>query len=231
MVNFIQNSCYFLSILSASLTCQLAGNAIDHYENKVQISPNVAYSWCEELFEEMFNTPQNSILCMLKVKKVVENSIGNKISMENALYDMNLRLKSIGQGFTKKEMDIIRSEIQRHTLPEIYNEMFQFSDQVTAQELIDKINEKDQYDPNKRTELPIKISVGISLVLSGGFLCYLPHPHAKKTGAVFIGYGVDLIKDGFFDHHEEKQKKVKDIRFERNDDPDVIDIRQKPLGR
>ncbi len=199
----------------------------------VYVSPKIAYSWCEELCEEMFSNPQNSLQCMLKIKKVVENSTNTKIDLEKCLNELNLKLKSIGQGFTEIEMQLIRNEIQDQHLPTIYNDMFRLSDQITAQELIEKINEYE-YDPNNSTELPLRISTGISIALSGGFLSCLPHPHAKKSGVALVIYGVQLIVDGFIyngEKKEEKKNKVKDIRFERNTDPNVIDIRQRPLGR
>jgi hypothetical protein len=220
-----------LSIILLSSLCPLRADDVYNI-SRVTVSPKVGYGWCEEIIEEMIQRPEDSIKCMLKIKKVVENVTGNVIDLDKYIHDMNSMLKSRGQGFTKNEIKMIKEEISKYSIPSIYNQMFNISDTVTAQDIIDRINdrEKNKKVQQKVNKVPARISAGISFTLSGMFLYCIPNPAAQVAGQRIAELGILMIIDGYINMDEkEEEKKVKDIRKsnERNDDPNVIDIRQR----
>lgn len=156
---------------------------------------------------------------MLDIKLEIENYTGHEYSLNKELDKVESELKKQGIKVSKNYMEGIRKAIKKKNKkhnhralclacyiqdnPSIPFEEYEMFHQAA------KGHDKEN-DEQNLNEYPLRFTIGIVMMLTGGFLCVaglgLKIPACVEMGKTVSATGLGLVIDGYVNIEEEKEK-------------------------
>lgn len=146
---------------------------------------------------------------MLDLKQEVEIATGSAISIPNAIDNMVNDIKKNGFKLSKNQIQEIKNKIKRKEKSHHKGYVsFDYTDPETIEsyeenESITEFLKEYRAENGPPTDLPLRLTIGVSVGLCGFFLCILPIPIAKGWGRELIIIGGGLVVDAIIDSREQ----------------------------
>ncbi len=190
----------------------------------ININDIAFYSRIEKLSEKMrkYKEKQDSnklLDTMLEIKREVEERTGNRIDLDKEFNKAKIEINARGAKIPEKDFESLRKIIKRKEKKANQKAMCQASylelapnmsfDEYEILYLSANGNDKDKDDNKEITELPLRLTIGISMVLGGGFLCFagamLKIPICVECGKNLTAAGITFAVEGYVNSKEKNK--------------------------
>lgn len=158
---------------------------------------------------------------MVEIKQVVEGHTGKKIDLDKQIDQVEVELKNKGAKVPKKDLKALRKRIKSKEKKANHRALcmasyiedpspsYSFEEYETLYRAAHG-NPDRQDEEQQAAELPLRLTIGVTVALCGLFLCFVPIPICKAWGADLMKAGVTLAVEGYVNRQEEdKDKKDK----------------------
>lgn len=190
----------------------------------ININPNdVAFGIrMEKLVEKVLRYKDkgesNKLLdTMVEMKQVVEGYTGVSINLDKQLDEVEREVKKKGGKISKQEMKELRKVIKKKEKKANHKAFcmeLRLADPTMQISFEDEHmlymakhgNDKDEQE-QAAADLPLRLTIGVTVALCGLFLCFVPIPVCKAWGADLMKAGVALAVEGYVNRQEEDKDK------------------------
>lgn len=169
----------------------------------------------EKLWKYKEKKDSNKLLdTMLDMKLEVEHHTGNKFDLEKEINKSEYEIKKQGIKVPKKDFQIVRKAIikkekkanQRALCMACY---FKECPSINFEEYetiyLAAHGDKNQEEQDVK-ELPLRLTIGITMILAGGFLCFTRIPACVTYGQQIAAAGVTFAIEGYVNRKDEDNK-------------------------
>lgn len=157
----------------------------------------------------------NLIEVLLDIKHEVEGYIGKKIDIEHELKGIEKEVNMQGGKFKRGELKAIGKKITQkekkhhHKAQFVSNCLSNGIEYDVKLEQLSFMAKHGQEKNEDETDLPIRVTVGVTIALCGVFLFFVPIPLCQQLAKQIIATGVGIAADGCMNRMEEDKKKKK----------------------
>ncbi len=162
---------------------------------------------------------------MIDIKNEVQGYTGVAINLDNELDKVESEIKRSGGKVNKDDMKKLRKVIKKKEKKAAHKafcmeiRMLNPDFQLTGDDehmlyMARHEHDKDEQEDATAGELPLRLTIGVTVALCGLFLFVLPPPPCKVWGADLMKAGTALAIEGYVngqedDKHDSKKKKAK----------------------
>lgn len=154
---------------------------------------------------------------MVEVKQAVEGYTGQNINLDKQLDQVENDMRKSGAKYSKTDMKKLRSILKKQDKKGAHKalcmelRMLDPDLQMSIQDeqmlyMAKHANDKDQKE-DQNADLPLRLTIGVTVALCGLFLCFVPIPMCKAWGADLMKAGVALAVEGYVNRQEEDKDK------------------------
>lgn len=153
---------------------------------------------------------------MIELKVEVESYTGKKINLEKHLDQIEQDIKNDGGKLKKDEFKKIRKIIKDKEKRSDHKAMYmadcmaygiEYNTEVENLNFI--LKHGHDKDENKEVDLPIRVTIGVTVALCGLFLMFVPVPICQAYGPNIMRAGVALAVEGTLNRIEQDQDREK----------------------
>jgi hypothetical protein len=229
MVRFFKSSTFNRLLLCGVLTTFSVAviNPLPTYA--VTLNDIAFWTRMEKLIEKMFKyrdkQDSNKILdIMFEIKTEVEGYTGTRIDFDTEFSKAKANIKKQGVKVPEKDFAKVREALknkekkanQRMMCRAAYLEdasAMSFRDYEVLYRAAQR-HDKDKDQEEEKQELPMRLTIGITMILAGGFLCIagttLRMPACVEAGKGLASAGVSFAIEGYVNRQDEDKEKEKD---------------------
>lgn len=173
----------------------------------------------EKLWKYLDREDSNKLLdAMIDIKIDTEGYLKCSFDIDKELDKAEIELKKSGGKFSKKDLKAVRKAIkkkvskahQRSLCMASYlqeNPSISFAEYEVTYEL----SNKEKEDEQEVKDLPLRLTIGVTMILAGGFLCTVgvvgKIPACVSYGKEIAFAGAAFAIDGFVDGKEKQEEK------------------------
>lgn len=146
----------------------------------------------------------------LQIKEQVEAATGNKIDLNKMIDKAAVDCRKAGAPISHQHIEAYKRKFRAQEKKSSKKKSgWFFQPPCLSKDFssLSKHHQKKEKEEKKEVSVPIRISMGITLVLAGGFLAILPIPICKRAGATLFMMGVESIREGYIQLEEKKEEK------------------------
>lgn len=154
---------------------------------------------------------------MMDIKAEVQGYTGVAINMDKQIDQVEKEIKQSGGKVNKDDMKklrkVIKSKEKKANHKALCMEMRMLDPdlQLTRDDqhmlyMAKHGDDKDEKDQNVAAELPLRLTIGVTVALCGLFLFCLPMPPCKVWGSDLMKAGVALAVEGYVNRQEDDKK-------------------------
>jgi len=151
---------------------------------------------------------------MVDLKNEVEAYTGKKIDLDKQLDKVEKQMKDGGAKYSSSEMKKIRKSIKSKEKRSNHKALYMaecmelgidYSADMEAMVYMAKHGKDKEEEPT--IEMPLRVTVGVTIALCGLFLCFIPIPVCQAWGPSMVQGGIALAVEGTINRVEEDKKK------------------------
>lgn len=156
---------------------------------------------------------------LFDIKQEVEGYTGRRIDIDSQLDQIERDAKKGGAKFKSGEMKAIRNKLKKADKKSGHKAHYLFQCNMYAIDFdqsacdLDFDNyymaarSKHDKEDDKKVEVPLRVSIGVTCSLCGYFLSFIPHPYCQASSKFLIAVGVEMCIEGTVSRMEENEKK------------------------
>lgn len=154
---------------------------------------------------------------MFDIKNEVEGYTGQKLNIESSLNKIEQMSKAKGKPVPKAQMKEMRRRLKkadkRHNHKAMYmanciefDLPFNAEEESFLYEMVESAEKKHDHDDDRETELPLRVTIGVTMSLVGLFLYVVPFPICKAAAPWVLDVGLGFLLDQGVTEYEDRKK-------------------------
>ncbi len=163
---------------------------------------------------------------MIDIKQEVENYTGKRIDLDACFAQVEKDAKKSGVKINSDQIKYIKKKIYKADKKVKHKANFLFQCNIDSinfdQDSCDLDFEiyylsKSKHKDEKEVCVPIRLSIGITCLLGGYFLSFIPHPLCQAGSKCLMAIGLEQCIEGTVSKLEEDEKDQKDKKKKENE--------------